>query len=64
MRTLPRPIARVIALIRFNHGWLPEIGKPDEAYYEMLKGFCQKYLNDFGQRHSVNTLLIPTSGEL
>lgn len=63
MRSLPRPIARIVALIRFNRGWLPEMGQPDKAYYEMITGFCRLYLNEFGQRHEINTLLIPTQGD-
>lgn len=62
MKALPLNLRRTVALFRFNKGWLPEIGNPDEAYYGMLTVFCRQYLTDFGQKYGINTLLVPTSG--
>jgi len=64
MKILPRPIARIIAVIRYNLGLLPDVENPDEVYYGMLTAFCQSYLDDYGEIHNVNTVLIHTSTDL
>lgn len=62
MRALPRPIARAVALIRFNRGWLPEKGDPLEIYNEFSKQMGGLYLEKFANRHHINTLVMQSVG--
>ena len=63
MRSLPKPIARALALIRFNYGWLPEIGDPSRLFNSMSKALGTSNLDRYGNQHHANTLLMPVIGE-
>lgn len=63
MRALPKPIARTVALVRFNHGWLPETGDPSRRFNNMSKALGTFYIDKYGKQHHANTLLMPIVGE-
>lgn len=62
MRALPRAIARTVALIKFNRGWLPEKGDPLEMYNEFSKKMGGVYLERFADGHHINTLVMDSVG--
>jgi hypothetical protein len=64
MRSLPRPIARAIALIRFNRGWLPDAGDPEGFYTEFTDQLGKLYLESYGDKKKANTLLMPGFGNM
>jgi hypothetical protein len=63
MKALPRPIARAVALIRFNQGWLPEVGDPEILYTEVTKSFGQQYLDQYAEKRRINTMSMPSVGQ-
>ncbi|MBI5614189.1 hypothetical protein HY947_04660 [Candidatus Gottesmanbacteria bacterium] len=63
MRALPRPIARAVALIRFNNGWLPETGDPSNLFNDLSEALGTYYIDMYGKQHQANTVLMPTVGE-
>jgi hypothetical protein len=63
MRALPKPIARAVALVRFNNGWLPETGDPSRLFNDMSKALGTFYIDKYGKQHQANTVLMPIVGE-
>lgn len=63
MRSLPKPVARVVALLRFEKGWLPETGNPSRMFTEMSRSLGSLYLDELYKGGIANTVLMPAIGE-
>lgn len=59
MKALPRPLARAVARIRFNKGWLPETDHPDRLFNSLSVSLGQFYITKYGSARRINTLIMP-----
>ncbi|MCL4359783.1 hypothetical protein M1555_00815 [Patescibacteria group bacterium] len=59
MTILPRPIARLIALFRFEHGLLPTSDDPTRMIDRLSNALGANYADTYGSRHRFNTVVMP-----